>query len=49
MKPVMIASMIFLFTFPARAGCFGRIFDNGNLDAWQELILTQDFLFFGCG
>ena len=45
MKLVMIASMIFLFTFSARAGVFRENFDNGNLDAWQELILTQDFLF----
>ena len=45
MKRVMIASMIFLFTFSAGAGVFREDFDNGNLDAWQELILTQDFLF----
>ena len=45
MKLVMIASMIFLFTFSARAGVFQENFDNGNLDTWQELILTQDFLF----
>ena len=45
MKLVMIASMIFLFTFSARAGVFQENFDNGNLDAWQELIMTQDFLF----
>ena len=45
MKRVMIASMIFLFTFSAGAGVFRENFDNRNLDAWQELILTQDFLF----
>ena len=46
MKLVIIASMIFLFTCSAKAGVFRENFDNGNLDAWQELILTQDFLFF---
>ena len=45
MKRVIMASLIFLFTFSARAGVFRENFDNGNLDAWQELILTQDFLF----
>ena len=45
MKLVVIASMIFLFTFSAKAGVLRENFDNGNLDAWQELIMTQDFLF----
>ena len=45
MKFVVIAGVVFLFTFSAEAGTFLENFDNGNLDAWQELILTQDFLF----
>ena len=45
MKLVVIASIISLFALSARAGTFLENFDNGNLDAWQELILTQDFLF----
>lgn len=45
MKFVGIGSLIFLFTFSVSAGVFRENFDNGNLDAWQELILTQDFLF----
>jgi hypothetical protein len=46
MKLVVITSIVFLFTFSAGAGVFLEDFENGNLDAWQELILSQDFLFF---
>lgn len=45
MKLVVPATIICLFTFSAGAGTFLENFDNGNLDTWQELILTQDFLF----
>ena len=45
MKLVVIATIICLFTSSVWAGVFQEDFDNGNLDAWQELILTQDFLF----
>ncbi|MDD9974485.1 MAG: DUF1080 domain-containing protein [Candidatus Poribacteria bacterium] len=45
MKLVVIASIVFLAAFSTRAGTYLENFDNGNLDAWQELILTQDFLF----
>ena len=45
MKLVVITSIVFLFTFSAGAGVFLEDFENGNLDAWQELILSQDFLF----
>ncbi len=45
MKLVVIASIILLSSFCARAGTYLVNFDEGNLDAWQELILTQDFLF----
>ena len=45
MKLVVIATIIFLAAFSAKAGVFVEDFENGNLDAWQELILSQDFLF----
>ena len=45
MKLTAIGSAILLFTFPAWAGTFLENFEKGNLAAWQELILTQDFLF----
>ena len=45
MKLVVIASIIFLAAFSIRAGTYLENFDKGNLEAWQELILTQDFLF----
>ena len=45
MKLTAIGSAILLFTLPAWAGTYLENFDKGNLDAWQELILTQDFLF----
>ena len=45
MKLIVITNIIFLLTFSAGAGTFLENFDNGNLDAWQELILSQDFIF----
>ena len=41
MKLVVIASIIFLFTFSAMAGTFLANFDKGNLDAWQELLFND--------
>ena len=40
MKLVVIASIIFLFTFSARAGVFLEDFDN-NFGVWQELLFND--------
>ena len=41
MKLIAIGSVILLFTLPAWAGVFLEDFDNGNLDAWQELLFND--------
>lgn len=40
MKWVVIASIVFLFTFSAKAGVFVEDFDN-NLGIWQELLVRD--------
>lgn len=37
MKLIIIGWMLFVLTFPAWGGTFVETFDDGNLEAWQEL------------